>query len=768
MVRYILQTTGAFVTGPGNLNPASTPTLKLATQEPLSVTYLNAAGQPVLLTGDYLPYLGVKPQSDYDAPFVALSTILSAPSAGSFAYTGTLNCNTTEFYAALGDTAGSMTAEADTVALMGEVVVQVDADGNLARSQTFSITGQNRVVTGSEGVPVSANPAYPSAAAVIAAVAQAATIRSVSSRPATVYVDAANGSDTAGNLRGTSAAYASFAAALAASQANDTIYVRGGSSPALTGTINFAKDMTIRGDGRFQSVFAVDNTTSVQFAPGVAVSVLDLGFAGSAPATASNGILLQLNQSKGVEVSRCAFTNLNQFAIGGYSVYRMRIRDNYISHCGGGILIDDLPAAQLATGNYNFSNVDLTIEDNHIEWTVDNGIVLHNINAYNAEDAADAHIGSAKFATNLRLIGNTVRYASMGLQTGGPQLAYEVWHGWSNGLIADNLAEDSYFGYSFDRVNNTCISNNRSVHCSFLYEFNTCTDLALDNNMADARPSAGSPFIGLGPLGTVVFDGGTMNCHWRGGVLTATSMQFGFDPVQHCSVTGASFSSSYVFVQHATDIAVTDNFFAPTPGAAAAGSWLIIDMGGEAIGPVTFSRNTIRGGANGYGITILNPGTISCLALEDNVSDGTGTASGCCPNAQLHTIALSHVWRGNRGFPAENNPLPNDDDPATQPTLAALTFASATTLDFAGAAYQTLAMSGGVTFTTANLAAGRSIVAILSNATSAAVNLGWSPAWIALGAPLPSSLAAGKTAALTLTCTGTTDVGILADYSAQP
>ena len=171
VVRYILQTTGAFVQGPGNLNPAPTPTLKLATQEPLSVTYLNAAGQPVLLTGDYLPYLGMKVAGHYDAPFVALSTILAAPAAGSFAYVGVIPCNTTEFYAALGDTAGAAGAESDTVALMGELVVQVDADGNLARSQTFSITGQNRVVTGSEGVPVSANPAYPSAAAVNAAVA---------------------------------------------------------------------------------------------------------------------------------------------------------------------------------------------------------------------------------------------------------------------------------------------------------------------------------------------------------------------------------------------------------------------------------------------------------------------------------------------------------------------------------------------------------------------------------------------------------------------
>lgn len=73
---------------------------------------------------------------------------------------------------------------------------------------------------------------------------------------------------------------------------------------------------------------------------------------------------------------------------------------------------------------------------------------------------------------------------------------------------------------------------------------------------------------------------------------------------------------------------------------------------------------------------------------------------------------------------------------------------------------QTVALSGAVTFTTSNRAAGREITLVLS-AGGSSRTLTW-PSWLVVGAALPTTLASGKTTVITATCTDTTDAATVA------
>jgi len=97
---------------------------------------------------------------------------------------------------------------------------------------------------------------------------------------------------------------------------------------------------------------------------------------------------------------------------------------------------------------------------------------------------------------------------------------------------------------------------------------------------------------------------------------------------------------------------------------------------------------------------------------------------------------------------------------------AALTYGASVALDFTAAGIQTITLTGDITFTTSNLAAGRSVTLIIT--PGASVRAFTFPAWISVGAALPANVAANKTAILTLTATGTTDASVVAAYSVQP
>ena len=79
---------------------------------------------------------------------------------------------------------------------------------------------------------------------------------------------------------------------------------------------------------------------------------------------------------------------------------------------------------------------------------------------------------------------------------------------------------------------------------------------------------------------------------------------------------------------------------------------------------------------------------------------------------------------------------------------------------------QTVTLTGNVTFTTSNRAAGREVTLVLA-AGGSSRTLAW-PSWLAVGAALPTSLASGKTLVVSVTCTDTTDAATIAASAVQP
>ena len=105
---------------------------------------------------------------------------------------------------------------------------------------------------------------------------------------------------------------------------------------------------------------------------------------------------------------------------------------------------------------------------------------------------------------------------------------------------------------------------------------------------------------------------------------------------------------------------------------------------------------------------------------------------------------------------------------ATPPVGSGLGTSGTVNLDMASLAgsYQTVALSGGITFTTSNRAAGRSVTLRLS-AGGSSRSLAF-PSWVFVGSAAPASLASGKVGVLSVTFFDTTDAGAVAAWAAQP
>jgi len=98
--------------------------------------------------------------------------------------------------------------------------------------------------------------------------------------------------------------------------------------------------------------------------------------------------------------------------------------------------------------------------------------------------------------------------------------------------------------------------------------------------------------------------------------------------------------------------------------------------------------------------------------------------------------------------------------------ILAISYTSTVTLDLSTNNLQTLALTGDVTINTSNLAAGRAKQLIVS-ADSTARNISWPAGWVWIGSAAPASIAASKTAILTLIPTSTTDASVKAFWSVQ-
>lgn len=97
--------------------------------------------------------------------------------------------------------------------------------------------------------------------------------------------------------------------------------------------------------------------------------------------------------------------------------------------------------------------------------------------------------------------------------------------------------------------------------------------------------------------------------------------------------------------------------------------------------------------------------------------------------------------------------------------ISSITYASTVTLDFSTNNFQTIALTGDITFNTSNLASGRAKQVIISAGASAR-NITF-PSWVWLGTGAPTSLAASKSALLTLISTSTTDGAVYATWTVQ-
>ena len=97
---------------------------------------------------------------------------------------------------------------------------------------------------------------------------------------------------------------------------------------------------------------------------------------------------------------------------------------------------------------------------------------------------------------------------------------------------------------------------------------------------------------------------------------------------------------------------------------------------------------------------------------------------------------------------------------------ATTTYAATTNLDCANG-LQTVSLTGDVTFTTSNLVAGANIIVrVICDGTPR--NFTFPGGWTFVGAAAPASIAAGKTALLTLRSFGTADSAVIAQYAVQP
>jgi hypothetical protein len=100
-----------------------------------------------------------------------------------------------------------------------------------------------------------------------------------------------------------------------------------------------------------------------------------------------------------------------------------------------------------------------------------------------------------------------------------------------------------------------------------------------------------------------------------------------------------------------------------------------------------------------------------------------------------------------------------------RPVIATLTYGGTTDLDLAAADEQILTLAGNITFTTSNRAASRvKGLRIIGDGSSR--TLTWPSGWKWLG-PVPTALASGKNARLSLVCYGTADTDIVAAYTAE-
>ena len=153
------------IDGPGFRNPVSSLRFKRGDSARLEVSFLRNGLTPVSIGNPATMEIqfGIKPRNRYDVGYLVHSADWTMPAfdAESPVYQCSPGFNTVELDSALG--VGSSTGtELSEITLMGEITWR-EGEGQPTSSRTFLVVVENDVNRGTEGVPSSAEPAYPAA-----------------------------------------------------------------------------------------------------------------------------------------------------------------------------------------------------------------------------------------------------------------------------------------------------------------------------------------------------------------------------------------------------------------------------------------------------------------------------------------------------------------------------------------------------------------------------------------------------------------------------
>lgn len=198
--------------------------------------------------------------------------------------------------------------------------------------------------------------------------------------------------------------------------------------------------------------------------------------------------------------------------------------------------------------------------------------------------------------------------------------------------------------------------------------------------------------------------------------------------------------------------------------ATAIATGAIVNADINASAAIAFSKIANPTTAAGY--SIVNGANID---LWGTVTAGTGinTFLTTPSSANLSAALTNETGTGVVVF----NISPALTTPALSgPTITNATYPvsaqSGTVLDFSGDPYKTYTLAANTTFTTSNLAAGKSLTVRITGGASL-----WTttfPAWTFVGSTAPANVAIGKVGILTITSFGTTDANCVAAFSVQP
>jgi hypothetical protein len=160
---YVDLETLQLIQGPGQRSAIASLSFKRGDSARLRVVFLESGLTPVTI-GDPEELeikIGIKSRNQYDRSYLAHGSDWSMPSEGDDTptYESLLSLNTLQLNSAL-NVGSESSEELSEIALMGEITWR-EAMGEPTSTRTFLVVVENDVNRGTEGIPISADPAYP-------------------------------------------------------------------------------------------------------------------------------------------------------------------------------------------------------------------------------------------------------------------------------------------------------------------------------------------------------------------------------------------------------------------------------------------------------------------------------------------------------------------------------------------------------------------------------------------------------------------------------